>query len=436
MLSIQEFSRLGKRLKQLTQNQNKFMGNVDILFSGDFFQLKSQGTSLYDKINEATEIKHTKEILDASLNYFKNFTSCFYLDKVYRSDPAFTKILNNFRVCKPSLEDILHINSRVISKDLQAPADCTTIGPTNLMQTTINTKCFWTQVENKWEKSPKTNSFISLGYIIIDCTVNTSVDDSVTLIEKTQIRKYLRNMEEKHLGKMSGHLKIFIGCPMMTTHNVDVSKGISNGSLFTLSKIIFKNIEKIKYPKTDTGIVVPTTKASNIDFLILKHNPGPFQKKEMINDLPGFVSIPERKNRRPSIPWNENIKTVSATINQFPCVPAFSLTGHKTQGATLKNVLIASYSGHSSGKDGWLYVVISRIKSLENLYTVDKLPEKLNHYKPREKVIAEDKRLKRKAKVLGKRAEKFWEKTRTFWMICRFLLEDIIICFVDFVISE
>ena len=39
MLSIQEFSRLGKRLKQLTQNQNKFMGNVDILFSGDFFNL-------------------------------------------------------------------------------------------------------------------------------------------------------------------------------------------------------------------------------------------------------------------------------------------------------------------------------------------------------------------------------------------------------------
>ena len=58
-----------------------------------------------------------------------------------------------------------------------------------------------------------------------------------------------------------------------TRHDVDVSKGISNGTLFTLTKIMFKNIEKIKYPKTDTGIVVPTTKASNIDFLILKHFP-------------------------------------------------------------------------------------------------------------------------------------------------------------------
>ena len=296
MLSIQEFSRLGKRLKQLTQNKNKFMGNIDILFSGDFFQLKSQGTPLYNRINDSIDTNHTKEILDASKNYFENFTSCFYFEKVYRSDPSFTKILNNFRVCRPSLEDILKINSRVISKDLLAPPDCTIIVPTNLMRTTINTKCFWTHVEDKWEKSNKTNSFINLGYIIIDCSINTSVDDEATVIEKISIRKYLRNMEEKHLGKMSGHLKVFIGCPIMTTHNVDVSKGISNGTLFTLAKIIFKKIEKIKYPKTSTGIIVPTTKASNVDFLILKHESGPFQEKEMIKDLPGFVTIPEKKS--------------------------------------------------------------------------------------------------------------------------------------------
>ena len=67
-----------------------------------------------------------------------------------------------------------------------------------------------------------------------------------------------------------------------------------------------------------------------------------------------------------------------------------------------------------SRKDGWLYVVISRIKSLENLYTVDKLPEKLNHYKPRQKVITEDKRLKRKAKVLERRAGNFWTKNKDY----------------------
>ena len=60
------------------------------MFSGEFFQLKSQSTPLFDRINKAAEIKHTKEILDASLSYFENFTSCFYMDEVYRSDQAFT----------------------------------------------------------------------------------------------------------------------------------------------------------------------------------------------------------------------------------------------------------------------------------------------------------------------------------------------------------
>ena len=110
MLSIQEFHRLGKRLKQLTQNQKEFMGNNDILFSSDFFQLKSQGTPLYNRINDAIETNDTKEILDASNNYFENFTSCFYFEKVYRNDTDSTKILNNFRVCRPTLEDIFNIN--------------------------------------------------------------------------------------------------------------------------------------------------------------------------------------------------------------------------------------------------------------------------------------------------------------------------------------
>ena len=65
-------------------------------------------------------------------------------------------------------------------------------------------------------------------------------------------------------------------------------------------------------------------------------------------------------------------------------------------------------------KDGWLYVVISRIKSLENLYTVVKLPEKLNHYKPRDMVITRYNRLRRSGKVLQKRAEIFWKKNKDF----------------------
>ena len=209
------------------------MGNIDILFQGDFFQLKSQGTPLYTRINDALETKCTGEILNASTEYFQNFTTCFYFDEVFRSDPAFTKILNNFRVCKPTVQDLKNINSRVINKELLAPSDCTIIVPTNKMRTTINDKCFWTFADDKWENHSDDNSFDNLGYLMIKSEVTTSVDDTATTVEINSIKKCLRNMEEKHLGKMCGFLKLYLGCPIMTTSNVDVSKGISNGTLFT-----------------------------------------------------------------------------------------------------------------------------------------------------------------------------------------------------------
>ena len=76
-------------------------------------------------------------------------------------------------------------------------------------------------------------------------------------------------------------------------------------------------------------------------------------------------------------------------MTQFPIVTSFAITGHKTQGATLKNILICSFMGHSSGKSGWLYVVLSRVKSLKNIFILEELPSDLNHYKSRPKVKIE-----------------------------------------------
>ena len=44
---------------------------------------------------------------------------------------------------------------------------------------------------------------------------------------------------------------------------------------------------------------MPTTKTSNIDFFVLKHISGPFQEKEMIKDLKGFVTISLKKKPHP-----------------------------------------------------------------------------------------------------------------------------------------
>ena len=70
------------------------------------------------------------------------------------------------------------------------------------MRTTINDKCFRTYVDDKWENHGGDDSFDSFGYIMIESGVTTSVDDTATTVEINSIKKCLRNMEEKHLGKM------------------------------------------------------------------------------------------------------------------------------------------------------------------------------------------------------------------------------------------
>lgn len=61
---------------------------------------------------------------------------------------------------------------------------------------------------------------------------------------------------------------------------------------------------------------------------------------------------------------------------QFPSVPAFSLTAHKTQGLTLPKLILAA-TLNRMGKaptDRYLYVVLSRLRGLEGLTLLQLLP--------------------------------------------------------------
>ena len=174
----------------------------------------------------------------------------------------------------------------------------------------------------------------------------------------------------------------------MVIQNIDVDAGKCNGTFATLAKIIFKKKSLIHYDFLENGVVIPSTPASNISKLILSHNDMACKKIETITNLPGFFEV-ERKTANLTNDWNSNFKDVKTTMTQFPIVTAFAITGHKTQGAALKNILICSFKGHSSGKSGWLYVVLSRVKSLKNIFILEELPSDLNHYKSRPKVKIE-----------------------------------------------
>ena len=68
---------------------------------------------------------------------------------------------------------------------------------------------------------------------------------------------YVRIMREHSLGKMSGNLMVFIGCPIIVIQNIDVNVGKCNGTFATLAKIIFKKMCAINYDFLENGVVIP-----------------------------------------------------------------------------------------------------------------------------------------------------------------------------------
>ena len=63
-------------------------------------------------------------------------------------------------------------------------------------------------------------------------------------------------------------------------------------------------------------------------------------------------------------------------ITQIPIISSDAITGHKLQGLTKDNIIVYSWNKVTE----WIYVVLSRVKTLDGLYLVRHL--KLNDIKP------------------------------------------------------
>lgn len=80
---------------------------------------------------------------------------------------------------------------------------------------------------------------------------------------------------------------------------------------------------------------------------------------------------------------------------QLPCVLSLVLTGHKTQGLTADSIILSSLTPKDkSGMSGWLYVILSRVKTIEGLFLMGKIEQNPAKYIARTDVQREMARLR------------------------------------------
>ncbi len=82
-------------------------------------------------------------------------------------------------------------------------------------------------------------------------------------------------------------------------------------------------------------------------------------------------------------------------MHQLPCVLSLVLTGHKTQGLTTDSIILSGLAPkEKSGVSGWLYVILSRVKTIEGLFLMENIEQNPTKYNARNDVQREMNRLR------------------------------------------
>ncbi len=162
-----------------------------------------------------------------------------------------------------------------------------------------------------------------------------------------------KGFPEDHLktGCLVKELKLKIGAHVMLTNNLDISDGLINGAMGTITQFIFGDNRRqphtilIKFDNSKIGVTA--IKGSKYRHICKKSVPiTPYEATFYLNLG----------------------KTNKGTRIQFPLVYCWAVTVHKLQGLTLDKIVLDMDKSKGSFRAGQAYVGFSRVKTLEGLY--------------------------------------------------------------------
>ena len=165
-------------------------------------------------------------------------------------------------------------------------------------------------------------------------------------------------------------LCLFYGCELMVNDNIDVKNGIANGTCCQFVKAILKRGKNVEAMQVH-GHWVNSVDINDVDHIILR-----FDESYEPKFQGTFKLKPRERSFMVSYPMDvELLGKKSANVNMklthFPIIGNFATTGHKLQGKTMKNLVIAEWRD----VENWAYVVLSRVRTLSGIFLLEALPE-------------------------------------------------------------
>ena len=326
-LILDEVSMLSKKIFEIIESLARIIkkdtrpfGGMQVVFTGDFFQLPPVGTPGEDDTNkfcfESSKWNHV----------FKPENHIELKTMFRQTDPIYIDILHQIR--RGYLDDD---KQKILETYVKREYD------SNNMNGCIPTKLFPLRSKTDYVNSMMFNRLIEKEFVSeairkTDCTTNMDSTKPLSFEDLRKCRGLSENEIKYELDLLmnsipsSQVLRLKKGTAVMCTVNLDMDNSICNGS-----QGIITDIKELA-----NGTFLPVVKFANgIEKIISLHY---WQSEE----YPALA------------------------IAQYPLSLAWALTIHKIQGATLN--MAEMDIGQSIFEYGQTYVALSRIRSLDGLY--------------------------------------------------------------------
>ncbi len=360
--TAQELINLDKTLRKLKQNLYGRYGGLNVIFAGDFSQLEPvKGEALY--FNDSFSQWHDW------INSFWELTG----QHRFKDDPEFGRVMQRLRDGHPTARDIDYINQRVLNgfdpacpTDADLPSDLSYAVYANKNRCAINNGIFCDHVAathyGDKTREPPGHTLIVRSDDLTWANSKKRWNRGAEYTLWTQCHDDHVQTTGKQPKRVDPFLKLYEGVAMMYTENDDVINGEANGTLCFLHKVHLKpNVtnENFRLMNFD-GYWVRTIGISEIDYIEARFADSERTFKLYSNKVTCSIKMPITL-----IPGMEPIwMDVRAKLNRFSVLINHATTGHKLQGQTKANLLIAEWFYGSN----WPYVVLSRVTTHAGLF--------------------------------------------------------------------
>ena len=366
------FQELHNKLSRLREKISHKYGGLHVIFAGDFRQLEPPG-----KFDVPVYQDHCLE--------FQDWVNCYItLNGKYRfkNDPAYGELCLRFRDGTVTTDDINMLNdSCLVNGSTVLPEGIQYATYENRDRDAINTALFEKRCTECKEKYGAIND--SVLVLSDNIKVRNGNKQYVPFGNPMYFWKHCGENEiclSQGRGRLDPVLKLYRDGPFMLTTNVEVGNGLANGTRAYFKQLLLKAGRSSFTLKLDSGVEVKAVYASDVMHIVMEHSikditPSTFHIKpaeytfhaKMLKPL----ALQTKKQER---------EKIQMKCTQLQVISTDATTGHKLQGRGVETLFVHNWSYTAN----WVYVMLSRVKTMKGLYMRRKLSTDLCKYAMKE----------------------------------------------------